>query len=158
MAKKLTRKQKTKAQFQRSGKKMVQLGKSLGAKLPSGLRFIGEEIMLDVKASRPGSGVPVDRGPLRASGRVDGPTSGRVTLSFGGASAKYALIQHENTKYRHRVGESRYLVRGVERWRKDGVSARRALAELQQAIDAVAIGRGGGSFGPASSRAGSFST
>lgn len=82
-------------------------------------RMIGEEIMTDVKDSRPGQGVPVDKGTLRDTGRVDGGDNEKkpVTLSFGGAAAPYALIQHEVLKFRHKLGEARYLVRGLERWR-----------------------------------------
>lgn len=151
---------KARERFRRSGKRIEKLAQKLGEALPSGLRLIGEEIMLDVKASRPGAGVPVDKGPLRASGRVEGPEgiNGVVTLSFGGAAAVYALVQHEDTSLRHKVGEARYLVRGVERWRRDGVSARRARQELQRAIDAVASGQPSIAISPASSRAGSFSS
>lgn len=97
----------------------------------SGLLLIGNEIMTDVKSSRPGHGVPVDKGILRASGRADGPEQGsrgpRVTLSFGGAAAPYALVQHEVLTYRHTVGEARYLVRGLQRWRPGGSVAMEAL-------------------------------
>lgn len=95
------------------------------------LRAIGEEIMTDVKSSRPGHGVPVDKGALRASGRVEGTGTGalstqRVSLSFGGSSAPYALIQHETLHYHHTVGEARYLVRGLERWNPNTSRALRA--------------------------------
>jgi hypothetical protein len=86
----------------------------------SGLRVIGEMIMADIKDSRSEKGVPVDTGVLRASGRVTGPdAAGVVRLTFGGASAAYALRQHEVLSYRHTVGEARYLVRGVERFVAD---------------------------------------
>jgi hypothetical protein len=99
------------------------VGREVGHEMGSGLRVIGEAIMTDVKASRAGRGVPVDTGALRASGRVTGPTGlgePRVRLSFGGASAPYALRQHEDLTLRHKVGEARYLVRGVERFQADG--------------------------------------
>ena len=57
--------------------------------------------------------VPVDTGALRASGFVEPPlwAAGRVQvqLGFGGASAPYALIVHENLTARHTVGQAKYL-------------------------------------------------
>lgn len=91
----------------------------------SGTRVGGEMIMTDVKASRPGQGVPRDKGTLGNSGRVSGPDNkGRVALTFGGASAPYALFQHEVTKLLHKLGEARYLIRGVERFIADGGPAK----------------------------------
>lgn len=95
-------------------------------------RIIGEEVMTDVKASRQGKGVPRDEGILAGSGRVSGPEGERnvVRLMFGGASAPYALVQHERTDFNHTVGEARYLVRGLERWRPGGSAARKALEQM----------------------------
>lgn len=127
----------TKASFKAAGRRIEVLAKRTGAAVPSGLRLIGEEIMLDVKAARPGEGVPVDTGALRSSGRVEGPALNVVTLSFGGASAPYALKVHEELDTPHTVGEARYLVRGVERWQRDGASVKRALTHLGRAVDKV---------------------
>ena len=132
----------TEASFKRAAKKIEDLSRSVKARVPSGLRIIGEEIMLDVKASRPGAGVPVDKGTLRSTGRVEGPLNGMVSLSFGGAAAGYALVQHEDMSLHHDIGEARYLIRGLERWQQNGVSVARALAELKQAVDAVILSRG----------------
>lgn len=100
-----------------------------------GMRVIGETIMTDVKASRPGHGVPVDTGVLRASGRVTGPDpDGSVELSFGGASVTYALKQHENTALRHTIGEARYLVRGIERFNATGGKAAMIALRKQAAL------------------------
>jgi hypothetical protein len=97
--------------------------------------------MLDVKASRPGEGVPVDTGALRSTGRVEGPKNDEVELSFGGAAAPYALKVHEeDPERRHTVGEHRYLVRGMDRWRQNGASVRRALAHLKVAVDRLTKG------------------
>lgn len=108
----------TMVSFRAAAKRIARATRNLGELLPEGLLMIGEEIMADVKDSRPGHGVPVDKGTLRGSGRVElqGGVKPRVILSFGGAAAPYALIQHEITTYRHTVGEPRYLVRGIERW------------------------------------------
>ena len=134
---------------------------SLDSTLQSGLRVIAEEIMTDVKANRPGHGVPEDTGELRRSGRVVGEVargrlgrfggagrskvSGRfqsakmeIWLTFGGAAAPYALVQHENMQYRHTVGEHRYLVRGIERWQPDGSAAWAAVkANAQAGLNAL---------------------
>jgi hypothetical protein len=114
-------------------RKIEALARAGGDNLISGMRIVGETIMTDVKASRPGSGVPVDTGALRASGRVSGPDSGgTVTLSFGGAAAPYALRQHEELNYRHPVGEARYLIRGLERF-EAGRGPQEALREVADA-------------------------
>ncbi len=149
--------ERNKREFKRAEKKLKRLSKNLDKRLPSGLRMIGEDIMLDVKASRPGAGVPVDKGPLRASGRVESIGS-EVHLSFGGVAGAYALIQHEEMSFRHTVGEPRYLVRGVERWQPNGVSGRRALHELQLAVDDAAKGRESIGISLASSHSGAFSS
>lgn len=83
----------------------------------SGMRMIGEQIITDVKQNREGKGVPEDEGILRGTLRVVGPDAqGVVKLRAGGASAPYALVQHERLDYHHNIGEARYLVRGVERF------------------------------------------
>ncbi|KKN44571.1 hypothetical protein LCGC14_0691750 [marine sediment metagenome] len=133
--------QKTRKSFKAAAKQIEKLRKNLGKRMASGLRLIGEEIMLDVKASRPGAGVPVDKGPLRASGRVEGPVADQVFLDFGGSAAPYAVVQHEDTTLQHSVGEPRYLVRGIERWKRNGESVRRAMAHLKVAVDRVAKGQ-----------------
>ncbi len=118
----------TQASFMRAAKKIVLAARNIGKTTPQGLRLIGEEIMTDVKASAPGHGVPVDTGTLRASGMVEQPEPLVVELSFGSAAAPYALAQHEHLAYHHTVGEARYLVRGLERWRPGGSAAMDALA------------------------------
>ena len=128
----------TRQSFKAAAKQIERLSMKLRKKTISGLRVIGEEIMLDVKASRSGRGVPVDKGTLRSTGRVEGPKHDEVELSFGGAAAPYALEQHENVSLRHTVGEARYLVRGVDRWQANGASVKRALADLNRAVEEVA--------------------
>lgn len=107
-----------------------------------GLRMEAEKILADVKASRPGHGVPVDTGTLRDSGQVHGPTEdGKVVIGFGGQAQDYALYQHERMDLRHRVGEARYLVRGVERWMANPEAYKAALrANVEAGIKAAAAG------------------
>lgn len=128
---------KTRASFDAAAKRIKKYARGVEGGLGVGLRLVGEEIRTDVEASAPGRGVPRDYGTLASTGRVDGPagtvTNPQVTVSFGGAAAPYALVQHERTDYHHDLGEARYLVRGMERWRPDGSAAMagiRANAEL----------------------------
>lgn len=78
------------------------------------LRIEAEVIMTRSKAEF----VPVDLGTLRSSGRVRQSKFRpggdiEVELSFGGAAAPYALIQHEELRFRHKVGEAKYLEKPV---------------------------------------------
>src|SRR3990172_2540728 len=112
-------KAKTQESFRAAAKRIKSAAKVVGGgSIGRGLRMIGEEIMTDVRASRPGAGVPRDTGALASTGRVEGPVATplgpAVELSFGGAAASYALAQHEILTYHHKVGEARYLVRGME--------------------------------------------
>jgi hypothetical protein len=123
----------TQRSFRQAARSIERLAKEMDRRVPSGLRVIGEEIMTDVKASRAGHGVPVREGILRSTGRVKGPDRGEVEISFGGAAAPYALVQHERLDFRHTVGEARYLVRGLDRWKPDGSQGIRALREDAEA-------------------------
>lgn len=128
----------TRTNFRRSARKIERLAKEQGRALKhgSGLRLIGESVMTDVNASRAGHGVPVDRGVLRSTGRTTGPDSaGTVRLSYGGAAAPYALVQHERLDLRHTVGEARYLVRAVERWEPGQAAA--AIAAMRAEAEAA---------------------
>lgn len=118
----------TRRNFARAARNVRRFGNGMRPPLGTALRGIGEEIMTDVRASSEGHGVPRDEGVLAASGRVEGPRPDvSVLLSFGDASAPYALRQHEELDYRHTVGEPRYLVRGVDRWKPNGSAAVAAL-------------------------------
>lgn len=127
----------TERSFRKAAAAIARAAKKMQGDLGPNLRMIGEEIMTDVKASAPGHGVPVDKGTLRNTGRVEGPTGSKgapkVSLSFGGPAAKYALVQHEVTTFKHTVGEARYLVRGMERWKPGGSSAMQAIQENARA-------------------------
>lgn len=125
----------TRRQFRAAARKINTYVAKVGRRaFPRAIRMIGEEIMTDVKDSRPGHGVPVRDGVLRSSGRVIevATASGKpsVELSFGDASAPYALMQHERLDFHHPVGEARYLVRGMQRWR---AATSRAWAALKRA-------------------------
>jgi hypothetical protein len=126
-----------------AARKIELLARVGGEELVSGMRVIGEEIMTDVKASRPGAGIPKDEGTLAGSGRVTGPKPDDVVrVSFGGAAAPYALKQHEELQYRHALGEARYLVRALERWAR-GSRPVDALRRVAKATVAKVAGRGG---------------
>ncbi len=80
-------------------------------KLAAGLYQEAEQIMGLAKEKY----VPVDLGPLRASGYVELPIikgdQVSVVLGFGGPSAPYALTQHENMDFNHTTGGPKYLER-----------------------------------------------
>lgn len=127
---------RTQKSFKAAAARVAKAAREIARRFPRGVRLIGEEIMTDVKASRPGHGVPVDTGALRGTGRAEDlgtPTLPRVELSFGGAAAPYAMDQHENMTYHHTVGEPRYLVRGVERWQPGGSAAVQSLKRNAEA-------------------------
>ena len=68
--------------------------------------------------------VPFLRGVLSSSGRVHEPVmysdSVLVEVSYGGAAAPYAEVQHENMEFAHAPGrEALYLYTPVEEARKD---------------------------------------
>ena len=82
------------------------------AALEDGVREEAERIMTVSKRQ-----TPVDMGTLRASGLVEPPrrevTKVTVEMSYGGAAAAYALIQHEREDFHHTVGSAKYLERPV---------------------------------------------
>lgn len=123
----------TESSFREAARRIRAFQRRFAGSAGQAARIVGEEIMTDVKASRPGHGVPVDTGVLRSTGRVEGPgRAERVVLSFGGAAAPYALVQHERLDLHHEVGEARYLVRGLERWRPGGSAALKALEDMAE--------------------------
>ena len=128
--------------FQQAANAIEALARKGGEANVSGMRVIAEMINTDVKASRPGAGVPRDTGVLASTGRVTGPDAkGLVEITYGGAAAQYALRQHETLEYRHRLGEARYLVRGLERWVAGGGPEAALRANAEAGIRA-AYGRG----------------
>lgn len=120
-------------------RKLEAMSREAGHAAGSGVLMLAEMIKTDINASRPGRGVPKRDGFLMHSGRVEGPNAkGSVFLIYGNAQVPYALYQHERTDLHHKLGESRYIVRGVERAAAMG-SANRALREVGQAV--IARGR-----------------
>jgi hypothetical protein len=98
--------------------------KLLAAAVPRGARkglYTGLEfVMTDSKQNY----VPVDKGVLRASGFIEMAKEGiSATIGFGGPAGSgnmgetnsqdvgYAIPQHENLDYAHKVGEAKYLER-----------------------------------------------
>jgi hypothetical protein len=54
--------------------------------------------------------VPVDKGFLKASGVIEGPTNHEVLIGYGGPAASYALYVHEDPDAKHKAGKSyKYL-------------------------------------------------
>lgn len=68
----------------------------------------GEAVMTEAKTL-----CPVDTGTLRSSGHVKAPVFAgndiEITLGFGGASAPYAAIVHEDLTAKHPSGQAKYL-------------------------------------------------
>jgi len=93
------------------------------------LKREGEKIMTTSKQRF----VPVDLGPLRASGFVQPVVivGNRisVTLGFGGAASAYALIQHENMEFQHTRGGPKFLERPVNN------AARRVAVAVGRAVE-----------------------
>jgi hypothetical protein len=138
----------TKKSFRKISMRIKDLADKQGKVVSAPLRVIGEEIMTDVRATRPGMGVPKEWGDLMRSGRVTGPfskgPSASVNLTFGGVAAPYALRQHEELTWNHpRGGEARYLVRAADRYDFDGGSAQKALQANMEAAIKASSKRGG---------------
>lgn len=76
----------------------------------AGIYAVAVAIMRDAKRR-----TPVDTGALRASGFVTVPTRAtpNIQIGFGGPAKAYAAIQHEVSWYRHRVGESHFLLNAI---------------------------------------------
>ena len=95
--------------------KLRKLATKFPDKIRGVLRFHAELIMTDSKNHF----VPVDLGALKSSGFVDQPTrgSGReisIDLFYGGPSAPYAIVQHEDLSLNHTTGSAEYLKRPLE--------------------------------------------
>lgn len=112
-------------------KKLGRLARSFPDKIMAALFVLGEDIMLVSKRDF----VPVDLGTLRGTGTVlparrERGTRVVVQLVYGGPSAPYAIVQHENTDFDpHKVGESKYLEKPLL------ARASTAARELAQLLD-----------------------
>lgn len=102
-------------------KKLKALANLFPKQVGDALHRQAQLVMTDSKRSY----VPVKLGTLRGSGHVALPTVTAkeisVALGFGDASAPYALDQHENLTYKHRVGEAKYLEKPLKK-RAKGMS------------------------------------
>lgn len=91
--------------------KFLKLGANFDFEMGRALYQEGWFIMGESKAKF----VPVDRGPLRASGHVLQPQKDAqgtyVVMGFGGPAVAYAVVQHEVLHYKHRHGQAKYLER-----------------------------------------------
>jgi hypothetical protein len=130
--------QKSRQSLERMARQIETLARAGGEKNVSGTRVAAEEIATDVRTSRPGAGVPRDEGVLAAHIAVSGP-DGRdvVRITAGGAAASYALRQHEDMTFRHRLGEARYLIRALERWVRGGRPIDALRAQATAAMEAA---------------------
>jgi hypothetical protein len=130
--------QKSRQSLERMARQIEALARVGGAENVSGMRVAGEEIATDVRASRPGAGIPRDEGVLAASITVTGPAADNVVrITAGGAAAPYALRQHEDMTFRHRLGEARYLIRALERWVRGGRPIDALRAQATAAMEAA---------------------
>lgn len=91
---------------------MVSKLKAIQSKFPDRVAAaLYQEAQIELTESK--RRVPVDTGTLRASGQVSRPerrgSKVTVTISFGGAADRYALIVHEDLEAFHKVGQAKYL-------------------------------------------------
>jgi hypothetical protein len=77
-------------------------------KAEAALSQVAEQEMTESKKR-----VPVDTGTLRDSGHVQQPERDAegisVTMGYGGAAEDYAIVQHENLEFHHKVGQAKFL-------------------------------------------------
>lgn len=80
--------------------------------------------------------VPVDKGFLKGSGVVEGPTNNEVLIGYGGPAAPYALYVHEDPDAKHAKGKTfKFLERPLMESRP-GMEQR-----LADALDRAAEGK-----------------
>lgn len=119
--------------FQEVAHKLQAMGFSSRPGIGRATRSLADDMLADVSEPRAGAGVPYESGALARSGKASGPNAAGVSeVSFGGPSAPYALIQHERATA-HDTGESRYLVRGLERSEAEG-KPEQALKKVADAV------------------------
>lgn len=78
----------------------------------AGARALYDEMVKVIDAARTDF-VPVETGALRDSAFIEPPVmterGATFRFGFGGPNAPYAVIQHEDLTYRHKVGQAKYL-------------------------------------------------
>lgn len=128
--------------FRAASRKIQRFKKNFDGTAGQATRVIAEEIRDDVVVARPGKGVPKKDGNLMSSIKPVGPRPDDSSLvTAGGSAAPYALVQHERTDYHHKLGEARYLVRGLERWdEKDSQATAVIKANAEFAIQKARAG------------------
>ena len=90
----------------------------------SALAIVAEEWLTQIKDTE----VPVDRGWLKASGRVDhDAATDAVAIVFGNNIVPYAVPVHERTHVHHDVGKAKYVTDFVNAHRADLASDVMAL-------------------------------
>ena len=98
---------------------------NISAEIATALNQVGQEVFAESQRR-----VPVDTGNLRSSARIDAAKTDtpKVTISYGGTAAGYALVVHETHGSRSKYLES---------------PAREAAERLNQAVK-QGVRRGGG--------------
>lgn len=126
----------TERSFRRASRKIRAFAREFEGAPGKATRQVAEEVRTDAVATRGSKGVPRDQGILAGTHRAEGPRAdGSSAVTMGGASAPYGIRQHEDMTLHHDVGEARWLVRAVERWRPNNTAA---LKQLQaDAIEAI---------------------
>lgn len=91
--------------FARVERELSRLAQTAPAAAQQALREEAEIEMGEAKER-----TPVKTGALRASGRVEPLDDGLgVRWAFGGPAISYAVEQHENLTFFHRVGQAKFL-------------------------------------------------
>lgn len=89
--------------------KLARIARRFPEKTKRALVMFGEKVMTRSKDEF----VPVRDGILKNSGHVR-PHKGKkigIDLVYGGPAESYALVQHENMEFQHKVGGPKYLER-----------------------------------------------
>jgi hypothetical protein len=73
--------------------RLNQLGQEMASRLPEAVKALAGAITYNVDNVEPV--IPVDKGPLRASEKVEYPAPNMARISYGGGDAPYAGVVHE---------------------------------------------------------------
>ena len=69
--------------------------------LDAGLYAVGNNIL-----AKSNETAPIDTGVMRGSAYATLPKDHEVEIGYGGPAAKYVIVQHEDTRLRHKPGEA----------------------------------------------------